>query len=118
MTVEDETFDQLIALLQWIRYLYSLKCCIINNCYIFITEQGFSLDFVVATVQVRALYSPPTPGDVIFTFRVDAIAQEPNETLTLALAPIGILPPSTDGSFFLDTLSLTIIDSDSKCDNN
>ena len=63
---------------------------------------------------MRALYSPPTPGDVTFTFRVDGIAQEPDETLTLALASVGILPPTTGANFFLDTLSLTIIDSDSK----
>ena len=66
---------------------------------------------------MRAFYNPPTPGDVSFTFRVDAIAQEANETFELVLASVGILPPGTGAHFFRDTLSLTIIDSDSKCSN-
>jgi hypothetical protein len=76
--------------------------------------QGFN-DFSLATPQVGFLFSPPTPGNVTFTFRVDSIAQEPNETFELVLASIGILPPNNGASYFRDTLSLTIIDSDSKC---
>ena len=65
---------------------------------------------------MRALFRRPTPPDnVVFTFRKDAIAQEPSETLTLELVPIATTTlPTGNGVFFLKTLTMNIIDSDSK----
>ena len=63
---------------------------------------------------MTALFRRPTPPDnVVFTFRVDAIAQEPNETLSLELIPRTALPTG-DAVFFQNTLTMSIIDSDSK----
>ena len=65
---------------------------------------------------MRALYRRPTPPDnVVFTFRVDGIAQELNETLSLQLVPTATTTiPSGDAVFFRNTLNISIIDSDSK----
>ena len=65
---------------------------------------------------MRALYRRPTPPDnVVFTFRVDGIAQELNETLSLQLVPTATTTlPSGDAVFFKNTLNISIIDSDSK----
>ena len=59
---------------------------------------------------MRALFCRPTPPDnVVFTFRVDAIAQEPNETLSLELIPAATTTlPSGDAVFFRNTLSMTL----------
>ena len=63
---------------------------------------------------MRALFRRPDPPDnVVFTFRVDAIAQEPNETLSLELMPRTALPTG-DAVFFRNTLTMSIVDSDSK----
>ena len=63
---------------------------------------------------MRALFRRPTPpDDVLFIFRMDAIAQEENETLTLKLGTSSTLPTG-NGVFFKSTISLTIIDSDGK----
>lgn len=66
------------------------------------------------TPQARVLSSSPDQrANVVFTFRVDSIAQEGNETLTLQLTlSAGTLP---DAEFiFRDTLDMIIIDSNSK----
>ena len=65
---------------------------------------------------MRALFRRPTPPDnVVFTFRVDAIAQEANETLSLELVPTATTTlPTGDAVFFQHTLTMNIIDSDSK----
>ena len=65
---------------------------------------------------MRALYRRPTPPDnVVFTFHVDAIAQEPNETFFLELVPTATTTlPTGDPVFFQNTLNMSIIDSDSK----
>ena len=47
------------------------------------------------------------------TFRVDAIAQEPNETFTLVLDPV-VAPTPREGLFFQETVQVTIVDSDRK----
>ena len=52
-------------------------------------------------------------NNVVLTFRVDRIAQEPNETFTLTLDPVVALNPR-EGLFFQSTLQVTIVDSDSK----
>ena len=81
-----------------------------------IAGEGVSFDYTVNTNQVRALFNRPTPPDnVVFTFRIDAIAQEPNETLFLELVPTATTTlPSGDAVFFRNTLNISIIDSDSK----
>ena len=63
---------------------------------------------------MRALFRRPTPpGNVVFTFRVDAIAQECNETLLLELVPtFSTTLPTEDGVFFRRYTLLTIMDSD------
>ena len=65
---------------------------------------------------MRALFGRPTPpGNVVFTFRVDAIAQEPNETLSLELVPTAATTqPTGNGVFFRRTLTMRIIDRDCK----
>ena len=54
-------------------------------------------------------------GNVVLTFRVDAVAQEPKETFTLTLDPLAFVPPR--GFFFRNTIDVTIVDSDSKNKN-
>ena len=71
------------------------------------------MDYVVNTARVRALFGSSTPENVSVTFRMDAIAQEPDETLTLRLSPL-VSGPMGDSIFFRDNITLTIIDSDSK----
>ena len=63
---------------------------------------------------MRALFNRPTPPDnVVFTFCVDAIAQERNETLLLGLVPTSTTTlPTGDGVFFRKYTLLTIMDSD------
>ena len=81
-----------------------------------IAGEGANFDYTINTNQVRALFRRPTPPDnVVFTFRVDAIAQETDESLSLQLVPTAQTTlPSGDGVFFRDTLSMMIVDSDSK----
>ena len=65
---------------------------------------------------MRALFFRPTPpDDVFFIFRMDNIAQEENETLTLELRPSLLIPLLTGRNvFFKSTIKLTIIDTDGK----
>ena len=65
-------------------------------------------------VQLRATSNPEV---VTYTFIVDGVAREDNESLTLELVP----PPSTlqsmpagEAVFFMNRLSLTINDADSE----
>ena len=80
-----------------------------------ITGEGPQFDYTVNTARARALASGST-SNVVLTFRVDSIAQEPNETFTLTLRPL-VPPTPREGLFFQDTIQVTIVDSDSK-DNN
>ena len=59
---------------------------------------------------MTALFSSSVPNNVIFTFRVDGIAQEYSETLILELVPTTTLPAN---AFFRKYLALTIVDNDS-----
>ena len=56
------------------------------------------------------------PEDIIVSFHIDAIAQEENETLTLELVttPGTNAPPSGDGVFFRNRITMTIVDNDGK----
>ena len=81
------------------------------------TAEGSGYDYTVSTNQVRFLYRrPDPPEDITFIFRIDAIAQEENETIILELVTTSgtNAPPSGDGVFFKNTINLTIVDSDSK----
>ena len=53
--------------------------------------------------------APNSPVNVEFTLNQDGVLLEPNETFTLQLIPTAGIDPEF---FFLDTLSVTIIDSD------
>ena len=82
--------------------------------FLLITGEGAGLDYTVSTTQVRALFNRPTPPDyVLFIFRMDAIAQEENETLTLQLNPVATVLTGRN-VFFKHSINLTIIDSDGK----
>ena len=79
--------------------------------------EGAGFDYTVSTTRVRALFSRPTPPDeVVFIFRMDSIAQEENETLTLQLHvdPSHIRLPTGRNVFFKSTIRLTILDIDGK----
>ena len=74
--------------------------------------EGSQFDYTVNTLRVRALANGRIQN-VVFTFRVDSIALEPNETFTLTLNPL-VAPTPRDGLFFQNTIEVTIIDSDGK----
>ena len=77
-------------------------------------ENGASLDYnLLFPPQVGFLHNPPTTGNARIHFRLDRVAQEPNETLTLRLIPI-VPIPTGDAVFFRDTLAVTLVDSDSE----
>ena len=84
--------------------------------YTWCAGEGASFDYSIGTNRVRALFRQPVPPDnVVFTFRVDGIAQEPDESLTLELVPSATITlPSGSAVFFQNTLALTIVDSDSE----
>ena len=85
-----------------------------NNTVWLISGEGSSFDYVLIT---RALFFRPTPpGNVMFIFRLDGIAQESNETLSLELVPTPTttLPTGDHAVFFRRSIYVTIIDSDSK----
>ena len=78
--------------------------------------EGSSFDYMLQTFTVRALFFRPVPpDDVVLTFRVDAIAQESNETLSLELVPTSTTTLPTEGAiYYRRFLDITITDSDSK----
>ena len=78
--------------------------------------EGSQYDYIVSNARVRAMFSSTTPDNVGVDFRMDTIAQEPNETLTLTLDPIQTaLDAPRNGLFFRNSIEMTIIDSDRKC---
>ena len=80
-----------------------------------ITGEGSQFDYTVNTVRARALISGSI-SNVVLTFRVDSIAQEPNETFTLTLDPL-VAPNPREGLFFRNSIEVSIMDSDSKENN-
>ena len=80
------------------------------------TGEGSNLDYTVNTTNVVSLFRTPVPPDEVqFVLNADGIIQESNETFSLQLVLTGTATlPTGDGVFFLDTLSVTIIDSDSE----
>ena len=73
-------------------------------------------DYTVNTGRTAALVSGRIMN-VVLTFRVDTIAQEPNETFTLTLEPsINLMAAGLQGEgvFFRNTIEVTIIDKDGK----
>ena len=77
-----------------------------------ITAEGSQFDYSVNTLRVRALANGQIQN-VVLTFRVDTVAQEPNETFTLTLNPL-VAPIPREGLFFQNTIQVTVVDSDSK----
>ena len=77
-----------------------------------IAGEGFQFDYTVNTLRVRALANGQI-SNVVLTFHVDSISQEPNETFTLTLDPL-IPPNPREGLFFRSSIQVTIRDSDSK----
>ena len=78
----------------------------------FFAGEGSQFDYTVNTLIVRALANGRSQN-VVLTFRVDNIAQEPNETFILTLNPV-VQPTPRVGLFFRDSIEVTIVDSDSK----
>ena len=74
--------------------------------------EGSQFDYTVNTLRTRALANGAV-ANVVLTFRVDSIAQEPNETFTLTLDPV-VAPNQREGLFFRSSIEVTILDSDSK----
>lgn len=68
-----------------------------------------SSDFYLASTSIRV--TPTTPAIVNITFTRDNIALEPNETVRLRFIPT-LIPEL--GEFLLDTIDITIIDTDSE----
>ena len=64
------------------------------------------------TLRTRALANGAI-SNVVLTFRVDSIAQEPKETFTLTLDPL-VAPIAREGLFFRNSIEVEIVDSDSK----
>ena len=79
---------------------------------LFIAEEGSQFDYTVNTLRVRALANGQI-NNVVLTFRVDNIAQEPDETFNLTLTPL-VPPTPREGLFFQNTIQVTIVDSDGK----
>ena len=77
-----------------------------------ITGEGSQFDYKVNTLRTRALANGAV-ASVVLTFRMDRIAQEPNETFTLTLDPL-VAPNPREGLFFRNSIEVTIRDSDSK----
>ena len=77
-----------------------------------IIGEGSQFDYTVNTMVVRAL-SNGQIQNVMLTFHVDTIAQEPNETFTLTLNPV-VQPTPRVGLFFWNTIQVTIVNGDSK----
>ena len=73
-------------------------------------------DYTVNTARTAALVDGRIMN-VVLTFHVDTIAQEPNENFTLTLVPnIDLAAASLQGEgvFFQNTIEVTIIDNDGK----
>ena len=79
--------------------------------------EGSDLDYIVTTSQVSAMFRTPDQLDsVAFTFRLDGVVQEPNETFFLELVPTATTNlPTGDAVFFRNTLNMIIIDNEGEC---
>lgn len=66
---------------------------------------------------INVLFSDSELQNVDVGFILDGIAREPNETLNLTLKFENTQPPDGVNFFFLSEKALTILDSDSKCNN-
>ena len=94
-----------------LKFCFSCKSIIIAtglalNCYFFADPVT---DFQISTE--RYTVRPGVNQDIIVTYRVDSVAQEPMESAQLELS-ISTTPPR--GLLTRDTFELAIIDSDSK----
>ena len=77
------------------------------------------MDYTVNTAEVTATNNELNPSShVMFSFQVDRIAQEPNETLTVFLTPLETTTiPTGNGVFFQCSIEMVIVDSDSMYNN-
>ena len=74
---------------------------------------GDSPDLMVLTSEVRFIVGDPQPNTVNISFRIDGVAQEDNETVTLVLVPLPTTNlPTGEAVFFLNTTDMIIIDTD------
>jgi hypothetical protein len=73
---------------------------------------GEHFDYALNTLRVRALANGKV-SFVVLTFRVDNIAQEPNEIIILTLDPL-VQPNPREGLFFQNAIQVIIVDSDGK----
>ena len=69
--------------------------------------ESSQFDYTVNTLRARALANGQI-SNVVLTFRVDSIAQEPNETFTLTLDPL-VAPNPREGLFFRNSIEVTIV---------
>ena len=85
-------------------------CILILLNLLSIAGEGSQFDYTVNTLRTRALANGQI-SNVVLTFRVDSIAQEPNETFTLTLDP-AVQPNPREGLFFRNTIEVTIVDNE------
>ena len=79
------------------------------------TGQGSGLDYTVGNTVVSALFQQSTAHEVVVTFLVDGVALEADENFVLELILLPeIIPPMGEGVFFINRITMTILDSDSK----
>lgn len=81
-----------------------------------ITGEGTTNDYTINTRLVTVTFGRSGSSDsVMFTFFMDSIAQENDETFSLQLVPTGSTTlPSGNAIYFQDSLSIIIMDNDSK----
>ena len=75
-----------------------------------IAGEGSQFDYIVNTLRARALANGAI-SNVVLTFRVDTIAQEPRETFNLTLDPL-VQPNPRVGLFFRNTIEVTIVNNE------
>ena len=85
-------------------------CILILLNLLSIAGEGSQFDYTVNTLRTRALANGQI-SNVVLTFRVDSIAQEPNETFTLILDPV-VAPNPREGLFFQNSIEVTIVDNE------
>lgn len=69
------------------------------------------MDYSVKTGRVKVRL--PDPRNIVLSFHADGTAQEGDENFILELIPRSVLP-STDATFFRNTVNITIKDNDSE----
>ena len=74
---------------------------------------------MIDTGEIRISYENSDPEVVAVHFYVDNVSQEGNETFTMELIPShSTILPNGESVFFLNTIDMTIIDSDGEHTHN